>query len=198
MGNLQSALREAMAKASRRQIRLMVGNQGHMIADLRRKMKALRGRVDQAERLLRSLQATASSMPAPEVQPPEGKKRRMTGKGIRSLRRRLGLTQDQMAKLSGVTPQAVYLWERKGGPIRLRETTRSALDRLQAMGRREATAMLEAAEAKRAAKASRPAGRKAARKPATKPAAKPAMKSGRHTRLPRRPKAKSRRQSIRA
>jgi DNA-binding transcriptional regulator YiaG len=50
-----------------------------------------------------------------------------TSENIRVLRRSLGLSQHQLGLLTGVSTQAVYLWERKGGALRLRHQTRRAL-----------------------------------------------------------------------
>ena len=172
MSNLQTLLKEAMAKVSRKQIRLLVGNQKHQIIELRRSLSVLRTRLDQADKRIRSIQITAANVPAaPQSEPETVFKRRITGKRIRVLRRKLGLTQTEMAKLAHVTTQAVYLWERKAGPIRLRETTRAELSKLQGIGRREASAMLAASATAR---------RKPGRPPkAAKPGRKPGRKLGR-------------------
>jgi DNA-binding transcriptional regulator YiaG len=168
MANLQTLLKEAMARISRKQIRLMVGNQKQQIAQLRRKIKILNARADQAEKAIRAVQAVAASAPMPQAEAEAAPKRRITGKRIRALRRKLGLTQTELATLAHVTTQAVYLWERRSGPIRLRDTTRKELAKLQGLGRRDAQAMLTAVP--RARKPGRPPkasvrGGKSGRKP---------------------------------
>jgi DNA-binding XRE family transcriptional regulator len=62
---------------------------------------------------------------------------------VRSLRGRLGLSQSDLAVLLGVTGQSVYQWERKGGSLKLREKTKTALQRARQMGKREARAELK-------------------------------------------------------
>lgn len=51
-----------------------------------------------------------------------------------------------------VTAQAVYLWERKPGMLKLRETTKAALLAVRGIGAREAKARLAAMESKPKAK----------------------------------------------
>ncbi|MBP7274765.1 MAG: helix-turn-helix domain-containing protein [Kiritimatiellae bacterium] len=59
-------------------------------------------------------------------------------KGIRSLRKKLKLSQVELGKLAGVTPQAVMLWESKTGRLRLRATTEARLQAVRGMGIRDA------------------------------------------------------------
>ena len=69
---------------------------------------------------------------------------RPTSKSVGRLRARLGLTQEQFAKLLGVSSQAVVQWAAKDGRIRLRKSTLSALAGIQHIGKREAWRRLEA------------------------------------------------------
>jgi DNA-binding transcriptional regulator YiaG len=68
---------------------------------------------------------------------------RVTAKGMRSLRRKLGLTQVEFARLVGVSGQNVYQWERKEGAIRVRDKTRKAIFAVRDMGAREARRRLQ-------------------------------------------------------
>ena len=65
---------------------------------------------------------------------------------IRSLRNRLGLSRANFGKLLGATPHAVYLWEKKEGPLRLRDKTKAALLSIKGLGAREAKEKLAEAE----------------------------------------------------
>jgi DNA-binding transcriptional regulator YiaG len=76
------------------------------------------------------------SPPKPEAE--DGKKARLTSRGIRSLRNRLRLSQADFGKLVGTTPGAVHLWERKDGPLSLRDKTKAALLSIRGLGAREA------------------------------------------------------------
>ncbi len=64
---------------------------------------------------------------------PDGKSARFTSKGIRSMRKRLGLTRAQMASLCGVSANAVGLWEGADGKLNLRSKTRDKLIEVRQM-----------------------------------------------------------------
>jgi DNA-binding transcriptional regulator YiaG len=81
----------------------------------------------------------------PEKPPEETKKVRLTSRGIRSLRRKLRLTQADFAKLVGTTPYSVYLWETKEGALKPRDKTREAILSIKGLGAREAKERLEEA-----------------------------------------------------
>lgn len=66
------------------------------------------------------------------------------GKGIRSMRKKLGVSQAELGKLMGVSSQAVTLWESKSGKLRLRKKTMENLIKVREMGAREARKTLEA------------------------------------------------------
>lgn len=96
------------------------------LAALEKENKRLLGRVKKEKPIL-----------APEPSE-ETRKRRITSTTILSLRKRLGLSQVAFAKLVGVTPYSVHLWESKEGPLNLREKTKAALLSIKGMGTREA------------------------------------------------------------
>ena len=68
---------------------------------------------------------------------------RVSGKSIRKMRHKLGLTQGEFAQLLGVSGQSVYQWERKDGPLKLRSATRKAVAEARTWGVREARRRLE-------------------------------------------------------
>jgi DNA-binding transcriptional regulator YiaG len=65
-----------------------------------------------------------------------------TSDSLRQFRHNLGLSQREIAILCGVSSQAVYLWECKGGKLRLRNETRRKLLALQKMSKRSVKAQL--------------------------------------------------------
>lgn len=54
------------------------------------------------------------------------------------------LSADLFGKLLGVSGPAVYAWENRNGPLRARQTTRTAILSIRALGAREAKAKLQA------------------------------------------------------
>jgi DNA-binding transcriptional regulator YiaG len=115
------------------------------VADLKRRVAGL-------ERENKQLTDRMSMMPQPEpVAAPVGSRNWISGKGVRSLRQKLGLSQEAFAKLVGVSTQGVYQWERKSGMLRLRDATKAALMAVRGLGAREAKERLAGlAEGKKA------------------------------------------------
>jgi DNA-binding transcriptional regulator YiaG len=106
------------------------------LADLKRRVAALEKQFKQAD-------AQLAKVPLPEPAPePVKAKGWISGKGVRSLRQKLGLSQEAFAKLVGVSPNCVYNWEAKPGMLRLREKTRAAVFAARELGAREAKAKL--------------------------------------------------------
>ena len=64
-------------------------------------------------------------------------------KGMRSLRRRLGVSGQDFARLLGVTAQVVYVWDKASGRLRVRRTTRAAILAIRGIGAPEAGRRLE-------------------------------------------------------
>ena len=85
---------------------------------------------------------------APQA-PEEAKKAGITSTTIRSLRKRLGLSQADFGKLAGVTTGAVYLWEKKKGPLNLRDKTKAALLSIKGMGTKGAKEKLGRSETRK-------------------------------------------------
>ena len=150
MPNIMAALKFEISRLARKEAKQVVApvqkasaNYRGLIAGLRKQITALQGEVA----LLRR------SAPKPEkalqaAQEPQGRFW-ITGKGVRTLRKRLGLTQANFAKLAGVSVPTVVNWEGSQGkaPIRLK----AAIARLQAireMGKKQAAEILGAGKTK--------------------------------------------------
>ena len=81
----------------------------------------------------------------------------ITGKGVKAMRKRTGLTQEKFGKLVGVSVPTVVNWEKAKGKLNLRKAAAGALQGLRGKGKREVAAMLpkeaKAPKAKTKAKA---------------------------------------------
>jgi DNA-binding XRE family transcriptional regulator len=107
------------------------------VASLKRTVAAL----VKATNIMRGvLETIVTSQPPPAAE--EAAKARITGKGVRSLRRKLRVSQADFGKLIGVTAQAVVNMEKKSGPLAVRKVTRTAILAIRGMGAREAKARL--------------------------------------------------------
>jgi DNA-binding transcriptional regulator YiaG len=117
---------------------------------LRKIVADLKKRIVLLEKENKRLAATMTKYQVESPQKPdeETSKSRLTSKGIRSLRRKLRLSQLDFGKLLGTTAHSVYLWERKEGALRLRDKTREALLSIRGLSAREARTKLDEAGGK--------------------------------------------------
>ena len=139
--NLNSILKEAIAIGANRVVRKPLASVRHDVAELKRQLAVVR-------RIVRELQRVAGRQPA-SLAEAEGslelkRKRRPTGAGIRQMRKKLGLTQAQFAKLLGVSSLSVSKWERTKGPVSVRVRTMVALRKARGIGQRGALKALDA------------------------------------------------------
>ena len=132
-----SRLARKEAKAAVAPIRKPSGATRSALADLKRRVAAL-------EKEARRLAALLAKVPQPVAESANDEKARITGKGMRSLRRKLRLSAELFGKLLNVSGPAVYAWERRNGPLRVRPSTRAAILSIRTLGTREAKAMLQA------------------------------------------------------
>ena len=155
MSNILKELKAEITRLARKEIkgelapaRKSIVAQRGLIADLRRQVNAMQ----------KELNALKKAIPAPEktilAKEPKGRFW-MTGQGVKTLRKRLGLTQKAFAGLAGVSSQAVVNWEAHKGKINLRKATGARLQGLRGKGKREVAEMLpkDAQEPKAKAKA---------------------------------------------
>jgi len=131
MSTFATAFKSEITRLARHEVKLAVTpllstirRQRVTIADLKHQLAGL------------SRRATKSAEPTvPGVTEKELKKARFSGKLIRSLRTKLGLTREQFGKLIGVTGYAVIPWEtNECRPNALRQ---KAIVALRKMGKRK-------------------------------------------------------------
>ena len=179
MSSIMKELKAEIARLARKEIkkeivpvqRVSASRRG-MIAELRRQIAALQRDVADLRRALsRGGPLPLAVQPAASAEGDDGRKGFwITGKGVRKLRLRLGLTQTEFAQLANVSGQTVVNWEGTQGKIPLRRKDTSA--RLQEIRKMKKRDLQKAAEAKAPAK--KP---KAKRKAKAKAKAKAAPKA---------------------
>jgi len=141
VAKLEAALKEAIARGARRQVRVVV-------MPLRREVMRVRRRVAVLQGALTTLRRTATGWeriikaapPVPPVSEEEAKSARLSPGLIHSLRRRLGLSQMAVARLVGVSAPAVAHWE--AGNSTPTGQNRAALVGLRKVGKREVKELL--------------------------------------------------------
>lgn len=140
MPNIVKVLKEEIARISRKEVKAAVIRVHRPTVKLRKHVAALKRRMAAVEKENRRLQAVVGRLEAAPLAVPAASapRARITAKGLRSLRRKLRLSQAEFARLVGVTDQSVYNWERKQGAVRLRDKTRDAVLAVRPLGAREA------------------------------------------------------------
>jgi DNA-binding transcriptional regulator YiaG len=151
MPKLAEVLRGEIIRISRREARIATAGIREAkirltktVADMKRKIAKLQGEnkwlvAAEKKRLAQK----------PQMAPEPSKKARLTSKGIRRLRRKLGVSQADLAKLLGASTQTVHMWETKEGPLRLRGNTLAAVLSARDMGAREAKRRIAEIETKK-------------------------------------------------
>lgn len=141
--NVMTVLKAEISRLARKEAKSVVAPVQKASANYRALIAGLRKQIGALQKEVALLRRAA---PKPEkalaaAQEPQGRFW-ITGKGVRTLRKRLGLTQAQFAKLAGVTPNAVVLWEGKKGTLKLRKAPAGKLQWLKGLGKRDVAGMV--------------------------------------------------------
>ena len=161
MPNIMKALKDEIIRLARKESKSVATPLSKSSTGNRKACADLKKRVAQLEQACRGLQdqvakLIAAQPPAPVEEP--AAPARITGKGVRSLRRKLKISQDALAKLLYVSPNSVYKWEKTSGALQMRKATRTVWLAVRDIGAAEAKQRLDELAA------------------AKKPVKKPAMK----------------------
>ncbi len=145
MPNIAEVLKTEIARISRKEIRNATKKLHTQNITLKQTVADLKGRVSNLEKDKKRLTALEKKHLEQQSQITEedSKKVRLTTKGMRSLRKKLGLSQIEFGKLLGTSNQSVYNWESKEGALKLRESTKLAILSVRNIGAREAKRRLD-------------------------------------------------------
>ncbi len=132
MSNVMQVLKSEISRLARKEAKQVVApvkkaaaNYRSLIAGLRKQIGVLQNEVAALKRVAPKAEKALAA-----AQEPQGRFW-ITGKGVKALRKRLGLTQALFGKLAGVSVPTVVNWEGSKGkaPVRLK----AAIARLQAI-----------------------------------------------------------------
>ncbi len=141
MGKMESAIRDEISRLARREIRKAVGPLLKERARLKGQIADLKKAVQDVEKsvapLVRDRKASRSKLRATDE---EAQAARLSPGLIRKLRKRLGLSQEELGLLADVTRGAVVGWEM--GRSRPSAASRSAIVALRKLGKREVQDLL--------------------------------------------------------
>ena len=145
MPNMVKTLRDEITRLARKEVKSSVTKVHKPTVQLKRNVAVLKRIVASIQKDNKRFSAMLDKIVvAQPTQPPElTTKARLTGKGIRSLRRKLRLSQAEFGRLIGVTAQTVVNMEKKQGPLAVRKVTKGSILAIRGMGAREAKKKLE-------------------------------------------------------
>lgn len=148
MANFMTVLKAEIARGAKREVNKAIAPLRKTNTAQRRDIAALKREVAELKKVLKS-----GAKPEPKALTTDpvskgsgtnastGPRVRVTAKGIRSTRARLGLSADEFASLCGVTGQTVYLWEAEKTKPRAAQV--EALAKLRTLGKKEVAKLLE-------------------------------------------------------
>ena len=142
MGKVEAIIKSEIVRLAKKEMK-------KNFVPLSRDVRSLKGTVSQIRKVVLGLQRFITQQERElqrrkvplEVNPEEMKKARFSARLIKSLRRRLGLSQKEMALLAGVTVGAIYQWEK--GIFEPRGEKKRILVALRKLRRRGARRLLE-------------------------------------------------------
>lgn len=141
MPNIAAVLRDEIIRLARKEIRRQTEKLRRGNVQSRKSIAALNRTVHDLRRQLTL--ATAQTRRAAAPPPPESAAQRVrfSAAGLRSLRKRLGLSAEPFGRLVGVSSQTVYNWER--GVTRPATRQLAALASARTMGKRAVQQQLD-------------------------------------------------------
>jgi DNA-binding XRE family transcriptional regulator len=141
MPNIAAVLKEEILRLAHREIRTQTNVLRKASAQYRKDIAAMKRRLSDLQRKVVPLEKQMLKDTAAEVAEGDTERVRFSAKGLRSQRKRLGLSAADCAKLIGVTDQTIYNWEHETARPRKSQVARIAS--LRDLGKRDAQARLE-------------------------------------------------------
>ena len=141
MGKLESTIKSEIARLAKREIHKVSIPLKRDVRSLKITLSQLRKAVLPLERFAADKQKELAKQGIPlEVSPEELKKSRLSPRLIKTLRKKLKITQKELAILVGGSPMAVQNWE--SGKFSPKADKKAALAALRKLGRTEVKRLL--------------------------------------------------------
>lgn len=143
MPNIASILKSEIARVARKEIRSETVQLKKAVSAYRAQIAALKRRAQALEKALRSVSKRGGSKTTEaEVADDRGSMSsfRFSAKGLKSHRKRLGLSAHECGILLGASGQSIYKWE--DGKARPRAKHLPAIAALRTLGKKQAEAIL--------------------------------------------------------
>ena len=134
--NIAQVLKAEISRISKREAKALSSPTRSTTIILKKTVADLKSRLSILEKSNKDLQKQVATFLASQPKPieqPDGRAW-ISGKGVKTLRGKLGLTREEFAKLTGVSSHGVYLWESKDGMLKLRDATKTAIMAVRTLG----------------------------------------------------------------
>jgi DNA-binding XRE family transcriptional regulator len=146
MPDLNKPIREEITRLTRKELKDALQSQHKINSALKKSLAAVKAECAELRREVKAIHKCLPKAPpvakTPEVADDKLNRFRPTSKTVKQLRAKLGVSQNDFAKLLNVSLPCVRLWEQKEGPLQLRGKTKASLFALRTVGKREAKARL--------------------------------------------------------
>ena len=164
--NVMSVLKAEISRLARKEAKAIVSPvqkasaaYRRLIASLRKQVASLQKEIDMLKRAAPKADKVLGAKTEPEG------RFWITGRGVKAMRMRTGLTQAKFGKLVGVSVPTVVNWEKAKGKVEIRrKETMARLQELKGKGKREVAEMLGGKKEKKARKAEKMAKNVSARR----------------------------------
>ncbi len=142
MAQLETALKSEIIRLAKKEVRKISVPMSKDVRSLKKTVSQLRRAVSALDCSTKAQQKQFEKRGvALEASPEEVKQSRLSPRLIKTLRNKLGISQKELAILSGVSIGAIHQWE--SGKFAPRESKKGVLVGLRKLGRKEARKMLE-------------------------------------------------------
>ncbi len=152
MPDIGKSLKDEIARIARREAKQVAAKPRSDSIELKRAVAQLKRQIAALEKaqkpVVRAYQNTHEEQHA--VAPEQAKGKWFSGKGIKRMRDRLGLSKADFARLAGTSDNMVARWEQQDKKLNLRAKTVEKLLGVRTMGRRKALQALSKKPAKSA------------------------------------------------
>lgn len=146
MPDVSSVLKTEITRVARKALKAELDALRRASAGYRKEIAALKRTVSALQRGQKSAEKTsktkASAAHEGEGEAETGTRARISAKGLKTLRAKLGLSAAEFGQLAGASGQSIYNWEQGKNAPRAKQL--EALAALRKLGKREARARLEA------------------------------------------------------
>ena len=141
MGNLEKSIKSEIVRLARMELRKVSVPLARDVWSLKRAISQIRKTVLPLQQFTARQQKELENRKIPlEATPEEVKKSRFSPALIRSLRKNLGISQKELAILTGVTVGAVHLWEK--GKFEPKDEKKAIMVALRKLGRSDVRKLL--------------------------------------------------------